>query len=56
MRLRNGAIRWEEDRMHGVGCMEKLEDNQVSDIFLHKREKDESVQDFSEKLGQSKRK
>lgn len=46
MRLRNGEIRgWEGDGMHAVGCMEKLEDNQVSDFYFFTREtKDESVE------------
>lgn len=46
MRLRNGEIRGREgDGMHAVGCMEKLEDSQVSDFYFFTREtKEESVE------------
>lgn len=43
--------------MHAVGCMEKLEDNQVSDLYFFTREKKMKVyKDCGEKLGQRKRK
>lgn len=38
-------IGWEGDGMHAAGCMENLEDNQVSDFYFFTREtKDESVE------------
>lgn len=50
-------IEWKGDSMHAVGCMEKLEDNQVLDLYFFTREKKMKVyKDYGEKLGQRKRK
>lgn len=43
--------------MHAVGCMEKLENNQVSDLYFFTREKEMKVyKGCGEKLGQRRRK